>query len=209
MPDDNRFYSSFRVEARLKCTAQQLRKRLDSVPSLKLASYGTELKYEVIGSEEKQSLVFGRNSIVLVFYFAKPSDEVFSSCLMRLMAILSIVDDLYEVRLGAVYNYVVDALGKMVPRYVIDSAENRLVSRLSREVEGLAFANSRLSHDIYDKAVKEKELRERLALCKEFCSKVIEASVRRGANTNEDIEKFFGIGAALIDKVTMIVKEGD
>lgn len=209
LPDDNRFCSSFRIEAKLKCTVQQLRKRLDSVPSLKLVSYGTALRYEINGSDGKQSLELDKDSIKLVFYFAKLSDEVFSSCLMRLMAVLSIVDDLYEISLGAVYNYVVDALGKAVPRYAIDNAENRLVSRLSREVEGLAFANSKLSHDIYDKAVKERELRERLAVCREFCSRVIEASARRGPNVNSEIEKFFGIGAALAEKVAIIVREGD
>ena len=209
MSDDNRFHSSFHVDARLKCTIQQLRKRLDQVPSLKLIGYGTVLKYKIDGDGERQYLELSNDAIRLVFYFAKLSDAVFSTCLMRLMAILAVIDDLYEIRLGAVYNYIIDVLGKTSMQFRIGSTENALVSRLSNELEGLAFANSKLSHDIYDNAIRERDLREKLTLCKMFCSKVLGASSWRGFDVNEELEKLFGIGVSLAEKIESITKEGD
>lgn len=202
-------YSSFCVEARLKCSMQQLRKRLASVPSLKLTSHGTRLRYEVIGDGDKRVLELESGAIRFVFYFAKPDDSIFPANLMRLFAVLAMVDDLYDIKLGSVYSYVIDALGKQVPQYGSGGMNRGPVDRLSRNVEGLTFANSKLSHAIYDKSASEKALKEKLQACKGFCAAVIGAISRRGPDINEELEKYFGVEAGLSDRVASIVKGGD
>ncbi len=208
MKSDGHFCSAFNVDARLKCSMQQLRGRMENNAALRLLSRGTRLRYEVIGVPEKQLLELGQDGIRFIFYFSKPTDMVFSAGLMRLFAILAMVDDLYDIRLGAVYSYVIDALARHYPVYELDRRDSGDVKRLSKEVDALTFANSRLSHDIYSLEEAKRELAAELGACKEFCAKVIDTMSRRDKDAPDSIGRAFGIGTGLAEKVSAIVRGG-
>ncbi len=208
MKSNGDFCSAFNVNARLKCSMQQLRGRMENNAALKLVGRGTHLSYEVIGAPDKQLLELRQDGIRFIFHFSKPTDMVFSAGLMRLLAILAMVDGLYDIRLDAIYSYVIDALARHYPIYELEGRDSRIIRRLSKEVEALTFANSRLAHDIYGAIQAKNELAGELDACKEFCAKVMDAMARRDKDAPVSIGRAFGIDAELVGRVSAIVRGG-
>ena len=202
--------SSFYVEARLTGNMLQVRRILNSIPSLRLLSHGTRLRYEIVDeSGHKQTLELEENGIRLVFRFEKPDEDVFSSNLLRLFALLSILDSAYEIELRSIYGYVVDVLRKSSKHFATQADNSALVERLSRNVESLTFANSKLSHIVYENARYANAIESDLKSCKSFCFSVIDSAGRRGRDVKKDIEGTFGVSPDIASRVLQLVKKGD
>ncbi len=187
----------------------QLKKRLSGIPSLRLISHGTRLRYEMLVDGPKHVLELEGTGLRLLFHFAEPNDRAFSLGLLRLFAVLAIVDDLYMIKLEAIYRYVVDVLSHQLPQLPAGRRDDALVGRLSYNVEALSFANSKLSHEVYNLTVRKKQLSEDLEVCREFCLQVLKVAKARGAEAADGAERVFGIDRTLTESVAAIVKRGD
>ena len=186
----------------------QLKKRLSGIPSLKLISRGTRLRYELLVDGPKHVLELEETGIRLLFHFAEPNDRAFSLGLIRLFVVLAIVDDLYIIKLGAIYGYVVDVLSHQLPQLTAGGRDDALVGRLSYNIEALSFANSKLSHEVYNLAASKKQLSDDLNVCREFCLQVLKVAKARGAEPVDGAERVFGIDSTLAERVAAIVKRG-
>ena len=188
----------------------QVRRELASVPSLKLLSYGTRLRYDIVdGGKHKQTLELEENGIRLVFRFEKPDDEIFSSNLLRLFALLAILDCHYEVNLKSVYSYVVDVLRKSSRHFTTQTDSSALVGRLSRNVESLTFANSKLAHIVYEDAKRANAIESDLESCKSFCFSVVDSVGGKGRAVEKDLESAFGVSPDVALRVLQILNKGD
>lgn len=188
----------------------QVRRVLNSVPSLRLLSYGTRLRYEVAdGSGHKQALELEESGIRLVFHFEKPDDELFSSNLLRLLAFLAVLDGTYEIKLRSIYGYMIDVLRKSSSCLIVQPDNSAIIERLSRNAESLTFANSKLSHIVYENARCANAIESDLRSCKSFCFSVIDSVRKRGRDVKKDLEGTFGISPDIASRVLQIINKGD
>ena len=105
--------SSFRVSATLLSGLSLLEMRLGSNPALKQISRGTRLSYALVcgpGAAESQVIEFDTSYISYTYLFENPGMSVYSTNLARFLAILGFVDGLYDVKLGSLYAYILEAI---------------------------------------------------------------------------------------------------
>ncbi len=202
--------SAFYVEARLTGNMLGVRRLLNTIPSLRLLSYGTRLRYEIVDrGEHKQVLELEENGIRFVFHFEKPDAEVFSSNLLRLLAFLAVLDGTYEIKLRSIYSYVIDALRKSSKCFVVQPDNSALVERLSRNAESLTFANSKLSHIIYEDEMHANAIESDFRSCKAFCFSVIDSVRKSGRDVKKELEGTFGVSPDVASRVLELINKGN
>lgn len=105
-------FSRIELSAELRSRISRVKKELQAYSGLHLIREGTVLVYEIMPDDDEHyyTAEFGANSIALSIHARKTPVLFLHEALLRLVALLQLTSDCYEVRLRSLYPYLVLAL---------------------------------------------------------------------------------------------------
>jgi hypothetical protein len=170
------FSSTFYAAVTLKGTLPDVEGTLRNNPALKQVSKGTSLKYELCGEGKKgipgDLIEFRKDAVVMTYFFNKPALEKNISSLLKFLAVLAYLKDLFAVDAGSIYQYIIDSLRNSVPILAPTAA---LQSRVeNNRIEALSKINISLSHEVRRQSSMNLALYEDIKRYRAFSKEVME-----------------------------------
>ena len=161
--------SSISVSSRIQASLAEVKLILSHYPSLKLMSYGTSLRY--LSEEESENIFYTLDfaiSAIKITIHSKDSPIYYTSeALLRLLAMLSVMEGVYEPDIRGIYPYLILALGESKLQRLTENlgngespnSENSTDILLARRINWLAAENRRLAAELAgSKAMSESIL---------------------------------------------------
>ena len=202
------FRSSFYAEAKLLGTMAEVKKRLESLPSVTIVRDGSVVRYEVIGGNgTKQVLELDRKSISFTFSFSSINAQERAANLARFLALVAMLDGLYEVHVRSIYPYVIESLRSAVIPMRVRSPDYANERRAAEMINSLEDANRVLSSLVIG-AVRDRDAAlGKLSLQRSFSSAIMDTLSRRGVDVSAALADEFGLGGNVADAVLKAWKE--
>ncbi|MGC8687161.1 MAG: hypothetical protein ACP5RM_00475 [Candidatus Micrarchaeia archaeon] len=174
--------TSFFAEARLVSTIGAVEMEISKLPSIEVLSKGTILRCIADRKGINAELIFRRDSITYKFNFNKPSQAEYAKHLLAFISILSFLRDHYEVKIGALYRYVVQALQSSI--YGIDDfASAAELERAHLVMNALNESNSKLAESILELETRIGLQEQKINLLESFARAILNNSGSAGVMT--------------------------
>ena len=206
--------SAFHTRAELHGTLRDVRRSIGSMPNMTPISTGTRLRYAVEGigvCDGARSVVeLTANEITFRFFFEIPDVYDYKRNLLRFLAILAYLKELYTVSLGGIYSYLIEALRQDDCMMVHQGTGSR-ESTMNGRIEVLNGINVSLSHELSLRSAQIRGMDRKLDSYKAFSKEIIGRLVQRSGKGPSDaisVLSAIGIDKSLADEIASLTSEG-
>lgn len=140
------------MEGRVTTSLGSIRKRLAELPNLKMVSYGTVLGYQAFDEGQKSPSMVIRisNQAMNVRLFVAESTPLsHAESLIKLLSLLAVLHEDYEMGLGQLYTPIMESLrGFVLPKGV--ATADRHAEMLELQAKALSSANANIAAKLVD-----------------------------------------------------------
>jgi hypothetical protein len=182
-----RLKSSFTSTGKLKVPVSDFIKRLQDVPSLNLLK-GSEIPTFSVGTKRtgNSELQLAGNKLVFNYWFDRMSLKEYTKNLIKFLALLTYLSDIYEANFASLYPYLTEVLVEHTEE--MHSVDHRLYNTtlLIKQTKGLAEMNCSLSLKIIELQAEFANLKSDNAILSRFSEEVLANASENTKSANPD-----------------------
>ena len=196
---------SFVIKGRIKTDIKTIKTHMEMLPNVKKTTKETALEYEImdIPKENSPSIIeISTEAIKLTFFFTQLRRRSYNTNLLKLLSLLSYLNEHYEVNTASIYPYITETLSEFI--FQNESAVNmEYVERLESRVSALSSANWHISGHYLELEKQLNKIEEEYKAYKEFCLSLLKIMKQRNGSTAIGINDLVGLGIdkSIIDKM--------
>lgn len=209
--EQKRLNSSFIIRAELNVSIQVLAKIIQKLPYVTLKYPPDTIEYIMCDNfyDISTAVCFFRDKIVLKYSFDRASLHNYVLNLTRLITILAYLDNVYEIKLESIYQYIIEGLRRSTEEV---QNVNQIINgnMLLRRIIVLNDLNIALSFKLLSLEKKISKLNPQLSLLKDFSSDVVENAHSKSKSvdsTKKTITMVLGVKPELYTKILELLAE--
>lgn len=195
---------SFHTKAKLITGINTVADYLNKVGHLRKLLDNRSLRYEVLEKDTNKGSILELSDtyIDLKFFFKNQDAHTYKDKFIVFVSLIGILDGFYEVRLGDLYRYLIEALNQNWQNTIKD--QNSIINGLKDRIKSLNESNCLVSYQLIKLSKENVNLLADLSLYKKFCNSAIDMAKEKGPSSHtKDYAPLttLGIDLELIQKI--------